>query len=160
MTIKERLLQFIEAQKISRSSFERAAGLSYGYIAAMRKGLGAEKLDNVLRAFPNLNRDWLLYGEGEMIKSNSPTNTSATIIGESIQHFDNSPNSGNNSNNTCTTDTLNKALDEIAAQRRVTEQTQSLLQEAQTTIREMTATNSKLTAQLLSLFHTIQTPTT
>jgi hypothetical protein len=34
----------------------------------MRKGLGIEKLENVLNAFPDLSRDWLLYEEGEMIK--------------------------------------------------------------------------------------------
>lgn len=34
----------------------------------MRKGIGVEKLENVLSAFPDLNRDWLLYGEGEMLK--------------------------------------------------------------------------------------------
>jgi len=34
----------------------------------MRKGLGIEKLENVLNAFPDLSREWLLYEEGEMIK--------------------------------------------------------------------------------------------
>lgn len=43
--------------------------LSNGYVAAMRKGYGAEKLNNVLTVFPELNRDWLLYGEGTMLKT-------------------------------------------------------------------------------------------
>lgn len=34
----------------------------------MRKGLGMSKLENVLNAFPDLNREWLLYGEGDMLK--------------------------------------------------------------------------------------------
>lgn len=34
----------------------------------MRKGYGSDKLRNVLTAFPELNREWLLYGEGEMLK--------------------------------------------------------------------------------------------
>jgi phage repressor protein C with HTH and peptisase S24 domain len=33
----------------------------------MRKGFGETKLNNVLTMFPELNRDWLLYGEGEML---------------------------------------------------------------------------------------------
>lgn len=157
MTIKDRVLQFIEAQKISRSSFERAAGLSYGYISAMRKGFGSKKLDDVLRAFPNLNRDWLLYGE-EMLNDNPQ---SCTITGESIQKIgNNSPNSGNNSNNRSSDALIEKALDEIAAQRHITEKTQSLLEEAQSTIREMSATNSQLTSQLLALFQTINPKTT
>ena len=35
----------------------------------MRKGLGDNKLNNVLKEFPELNREWLLYGEGSMLKS-------------------------------------------------------------------------------------------
>lgn len=45
--------------------------MTNGYVAAMRKGFGEDKLNNVLTAFPDLNRDWLLFGEGEMLKSNS-----------------------------------------------------------------------------------------
>jgi hypothetical protein len=30
-------------------------------------------LDNVLTTFPDLNREWLLYGEGEMLISETPT---------------------------------------------------------------------------------------
>lgn len=37
----------------------------------MRKGLGDEKLNNVLKEFPELSREWLLYGEGEMLKSSA-----------------------------------------------------------------------------------------
>ena len=39
----------------------------------MRKGFGTGKLDNVLREFPELNREWLLTGEGEMFKSDTPS---------------------------------------------------------------------------------------
>ena len=39
----------------------------------MRKGLGVDKLENVLNAFPDLNRDWLLYEEGEMLKGKLKT---------------------------------------------------------------------------------------
>ena len=66
-TIKERTLEFIKCKKISVKEFENRCGLSNGYIGSMRKGFGAEKLNNVLTAFPELNRDWLLYGDGEMI---------------------------------------------------------------------------------------------
>lgn len=48
--------------------FEDLCGLSSGYITSMRKSFGGKKLNNVLTAFPELNRDWLLYGEGEMLK--------------------------------------------------------------------------------------------
>lgn len=65
-TVKERTLQFIKFKGISMKTFEEKCGLSTGYVTSMRKSFGSEKLNNVLNAFPDLNRDWLLYGEGEM----------------------------------------------------------------------------------------------
>jgi len=69
MTIKERILIFVDYKKISVSQFEKASNLSNGYISNMRKNFSAEKLSYVLKAFPDLNRDWLIYGEGDMLIS-------------------------------------------------------------------------------------------
>lgn len=115
-----------------------------------------EFISKLKSLIPNLNIDWIDTGEGDMIISTSKQSAN----GSHIQQFDNSPNSGNNSNNSCSLSLIEKALDEIAAQRHITEKTQSLLEEAQTTIREMSATNSQLTAQLLALFQTINPQTT
>lgn len=68
MSIKNRTKEFIEYKGLTVSGFEELCDLSNGYISSMRKGYGREKLNNVLNAFPDLNRDWLLYGEGDMIK--------------------------------------------------------------------------------------------
>lgn len=67
-TIKERTIEFIKYKGISVKEFEIRCGLSNGYVANMRKGYSAEKLKDVLSAYPELNRDWLLYNEGEMQK--------------------------------------------------------------------------------------------
>lgn len=67
MGIKERIILFIKSQKISTSEFERRSCLSNGYVNNIRDGMGADKLECVLRAFPMLNRVWLLTGEGEML---------------------------------------------------------------------------------------------
>jgi len=42
--------------------------MSNGYINSIRKTLGIEKLDNVLNTFPDLNRKWLLTGEGPILQ--------------------------------------------------------------------------------------------
>ena len=68
MSIKNRTKKFIEYKGLTVSGFEEMCDLSNGYISSMRKGYGREKLNNVLNTFPDLNRDWLLYGEGDMIK--------------------------------------------------------------------------------------------
>ena len=67
MSVKERVYAFIEFKGISVKKFEELCSLSNGYIKSMRKGFGDDKLNNVLNMFPDLNREWLLYGEGEML---------------------------------------------------------------------------------------------
>lgn len=71
MGIKERLIEFIKSQGISKSEFEKKSCLSNGYINNIREGMGADKVENVLRAFPMLNRSWLITGEGNMITEES-----------------------------------------------------------------------------------------
>jgi hypothetical protein len=73
MNVKERVKKFIEHKKLPISKFEEMCDLSNGYISAMRKGFGQDKLNNVLSVFPELNREWLLYGEGEMLKPQQPS---------------------------------------------------------------------------------------
>lgn len=67
--IKDRIVEFVKYKGMTMKSFEISCGLSNGYINSMRKGFGRDKLNNVLSVFPELNREWLLYGEGEMLIS-------------------------------------------------------------------------------------------
>ena len=68
MSTKDRIIEYCKAKGLSIRQFEIQSNMSNGYVSSMRKGLGLEKLENVLNAFPDLSRDWLLYGEGEMYK--------------------------------------------------------------------------------------------
>lgn len=82
MGIKERLMAFIKNLGISRSEFERNCSLSNGYVNNIREGMGAEKLESVLRTYPQLNRVWLLSGEGEML---NPSVVQNNQNGDNIQ---------------------------------------------------------------------------
>lgn len=73
----ERLIEFIENINISRAEFERRSGLANGYVKKLKGNLGENKLNDILRAFPNLNRVWLLTGEGDML-NNTTTDSSQT----------------------------------------------------------------------------------
>lgn len=73
MTVKDRLTAFIKYKGLTVKKFELLCGLSNGYVQSMRKGLGTQKLENVLSEFPDLSRDWLLYGEGEMLREAAPS---------------------------------------------------------------------------------------
>lgn len=68
MTVKQRLLEFLKTEGISASEFSRKMGLSPAYIASMRKSMPEEKVERLTKLFPQLNRDWLLYGEGNMYR--------------------------------------------------------------------------------------------
>lgn len=69
MTIKERINIFIEQQKIKRSVFEKCCGFSNGYTRNLKENPSASKIEDILNAYPELNRVWLLSGEGEMLTS-------------------------------------------------------------------------------------------
>ena len=47
-------------------------GLSTAYIGAMRKSMPEDKVLRMMELFPRLNRDWLLYGEGDMYREIRP----------------------------------------------------------------------------------------
>ena len=66
-SVKSRTIEFVKAKGIKMKVFEERCGLSSGYVTSMRKGFGPDKLTGVLKAFPELNRNWLLYGEGKML---------------------------------------------------------------------------------------------
>ncbi len=44
-------------------------GLSPAYVGAMRKSMPEDKVARLMELYPRLNRDWLLYGEGDMYLS-------------------------------------------------------------------------------------------
>ena len=81
MAIKERMLEFIESMNLSKKEFETASGLSNGYLNNCKGNVGAAKLEGILTAYPQLNRTWLLTGEGEMLVSaEEPRIVEASIV--------------------------------------------------------------------------------
>ncbi len=65
-TVKGRLLTFLKDQRIPQIEFCRKLGVAPTYIGVIRKSIPAEKINRIVTLYPNLNRDWLLYGEGDM----------------------------------------------------------------------------------------------
>lgn len=69
MSVKERIKEFAKSQEKSVLAFELKAGLNKGYINAIRVSIQPEKIQSIASNYPNLNIDWLLTGEGEMLKN-------------------------------------------------------------------------------------------
>ena len=72
MNIRERIILFCKTVGITKTEFERRAGLCNGYTNSVRRGVGS-KLPQILEAFPQLNKDWLLFEDGPMFKSDIET---------------------------------------------------------------------------------------
>lgn len=106
-TVKERLTSYLKAKRISQSEFGRTIGVSSAYVSSIRKSIDKDKLRLIQEAYPDLNQNWLLYGEGDMllpqsIALNTPPDLSS--IGSSKA--------------------LEIALSEISEQRKLTEKSQ------------------------------------
>ena len=83
-TVQDRTLELIKFNELTMKAFEQRCDLSTGYVTSMRKGYGSEKLNNVLTAFPELNREWLLYGEGDMLSSTSSAQPQPSVKNERV----------------------------------------------------------------------------
>ena len=69
MTIKERLTVFAKSKEKSVRAFEIKAGLTIGYINAIRVSIQPDKLKSIALCYPDLNTGWLMTGEGEILKN-------------------------------------------------------------------------------------------
>lgn len=67
-SVKNRLLQFLEYKNLSQKRFEEICGLSNGYVNNIRKSIKLDTFNGKIEPnFPELNRNWLLLGDGEML---------------------------------------------------------------------------------------------
>lgn len=68
-SVKQRLIQFIKYKGIGQGKFEKAVGLSNGFVNNIRVSITPEKLQKIALCYPELNKSWLLTGEGEMLNN-------------------------------------------------------------------------------------------
>ena len=117
-TVKQRLTTFYISKGYTKRGFERACGFANGYMDKLRLSPSPSKLEKIYLTFPELNRNWLLTGEGEML-----TSPSQQINGDHNSATANNVSGDGNHVGNVSTDNqiISKALDEIAAQRRLTE---------------------------------------
>lgn len=71
MGIKDRLKQYLSYRGLGEGKFEQLVGVSNGYVTKIGKSIGSDKQLLIRKACPDLNIDWLLTGEGEMLLSDT-----------------------------------------------------------------------------------------
>lgn len=109
MNVKSRLLDFVSYTQLSRRKFQERIGVSNSYIQNISESIGADVMNRISIQFPELNTSWLLTGEGSMLKNTSASSNTAE---------------GRNGNNVNLSLTLDKAIDEIAEQRKLVAKSQ------------------------------------
>ncbi|MBO7624782.1 MAG: hypothetical protein J6S82_05690 [Bacteroidales bacterium] len=76
MSIKDKLLKYCELKGISKTEFCKKTGVVNGFFNK-GEGVGSLNLEAILGNFQDLSADWLLRGEGEMLRKTDPEDTAA-----------------------------------------------------------------------------------
>ena len=90
--MNDRLRKFLDFQGISVRQFEAMIGSSDGKIAkfmATNSSLKSDTLSTVMEVFPQLSIEWLISGEGEMLKS--PSDSSQPNTKELRRNYEGTP---------------------------------------------------------------------
>lgn len=113
MGLRERIMQYISYKRMTVQMFELKTGISNGAVAKMGDNTRRSTLDKISNKFPDLNKAWLLTGEGEMLNDTS----SISNVANSDRHGTSVAGNGNNVN---ATSALEKALESLMEQQRIT----------------------------------------
>lgn len=120
----ERFDSYMKRMGLNDNQVTIQCSLAQGLLGQARKGksdLGDKTIAKILNVYQDLNRVWLLTGEGEMLKSS----VSQSANGNNVTQV---AGNGNRVNNTSS---LDKALDEIAEQRKLVAKSQEQITKSQ-----------------------------
>lgn len=68
ITQKDRILEFLASQRISKNKFYLDTGIANGTLDK-KSGITGDTIIKICTAYPEINLEWLIMGEGDMLKS-------------------------------------------------------------------------------------------
>lgn len=73
LTVKERILQFLDEKEISKTLFFNKVGISPSNFkgAGKKSSIGSDLVVKILTEYPELSPEWVMLGEGEMLRAPS-----------------------------------------------------------------------------------------
>lgn len=80
MNVKERVKKFVKHENIGIIDFEKSINVANGYVNSISKSIGIDKINAILENYPNLNIEWLLTGNGSMLKNIQKTDEQDNIL--------------------------------------------------------------------------------
>lgn len=73
MNVNDKLLQYLDFKGISQRQFTQSLSMAEG-VLRRGKNIGSGYLARIKRNYPDLNMDWVVFDEGEMIISPDSVN--------------------------------------------------------------------------------------
>ena len=86
-SLRDRILEYCDFKKMTINEFQAKAGLDKYLFDDSSKAINSHIIKKILYYHPDLNREWLLTGEGEMLKGGKSDNT-VSISGNDIKEGD------------------------------------------------------------------------
>lgn len=134
--LKDLIHELKEQRKIySQADFAEIVGISKTQFSEMVTGkrkISERTIHKIVSSLPEINENWLLTGEGNMLKDEASSSNYSPAIAENhstaVSGYKNVVNSD---------PTIMMLLEEIAAQRKLTENSQKALLTAQAQITEL-----------------------
>lgn len=86
----DRFIKYMDYKGLNDNQVTVDCGLAIGLIGKAKKGksdLGRNTVEKILRVYTDLNREWLLTGEGEMLKSDAVA-VKDTATGTGVPYYD------------------------------------------------------------------------
>lgn len=123
MELKDRISATIEYADLTASAFAKKIGVKttqaiYDLLSGKTRTLSSDILNKIASCYPTLSVEWLMTGEGEMLKPNVQQTSSGDF----------SPNVVGDKNNVNNVQHFARFIDELAAQRRISERTLDMLE--------------------------------
>lgn len=75
-SIMQRIKEYIDSKGITNAAFERSvnmANASFGKLLKTGGSIGVDKLERIIKVYPDISVYWLILGQGEMISSEQAT---------------------------------------------------------------------------------------
>ncbi|WP_052356396.1 helix-turn-helix domain-containing protein [Bacteroides timonensis] len=151
MIIIERIKELIAQKEMSETSFSKLIGVSQRTLNNYMNGRtpSLEIIDAILSAFPEVSAEWLLRGEGNMLKSNN------NLIG-SNQGNDNTIEY-NNGGNVGVGNTVNVSLPEAGTQKIISPDGKVEINQFNSSVKELEHKIEMLETEVSHLNNNIET---
>ena len=77
MTAKQRIIQYLDQNSMSRPAFLKKVGMKRGFLETdkLEQSVNEKQFAAIMQACPDLNVEWLITGQGPMTKPQQPADT-------------------------------------------------------------------------------------